>query len=96
MAELMTLLDSVIFKAMLWEKMHVNERQKKVILQMLEDDFAGYMNTSKFAKIADCSTDTALRDIQALKAAGVFIQNSAGGRSTGYRMVRKEELRGGK
>jgi Fic family protein len=49
---------------------------------MLEDGFEGYMNTSKYARLAKCSNDTALRDIQNLKSLGIFIQNSAGGRST--------------
>ena len=53
---------------------------------MLEDSFEGYINTSKYARLAKCSNDTALRDIQNLKALGIFIQNSAGGRSTSYRL----------
>ena len=51
---------------------------------MLENDFKGHMNTSKYAKIVKCSNDTALRDIQELKNRGIFIQNSGGGRSTSY------------
>jgi Fic family protein len=57
-----------------------------IINLMLDDSFEGYMNTSKYAKLAKCSNDTALRDIQELKAYGVFIQNIAGGRSTSYRL----------
>ena len=53
---------------------------------MLEDNFEGYMNTSKYAKLVKCSNDTALRDIRELKTRGIFIQNSAGGRSTSYRL----------
>ncbi len=66
----------------------VNERQRLIINRML-DDFKGHMNTSKFAKLAKCSNDTALRDIQELKARGIFIQNSGGGRSTSYRLPEK-------
>jgi Fic family protein len=58
---------------------------------MLEDDFYGYMNTSKYAKIAKCSNDTALRDIQDLKKRGILIQNSSGGRSTSYRLLGREK-----
>ena len=79
----------VLFKARLWERINlqpVNERQRLVINRMLEHNFQGYMNTSKYAKLAKCSTDTALRDIQALKTSGVFIQNPGGGRSTSYRL----------
>ena len=82
-------LRNVLFKAQLWEKMNwqpFNERQRLVVNRMLEDDFEGHMNTSKYAKLAKCSTDTALRDIQDLKSRGIFIQNPGGGRSTSYRL----------
>jgi Fic family protein len=49
--------------------------QRLIINRMLEDDFKGHMNTSKYAKLAKCSNDTALRDIQDLKDRGIFIQN---------------------
>lgn len=83
-------LSVVLFKAQLWEKINrrsVNERQRLIINRMLEDDFKGHMNTSKYAKLAKCSPDTALRDIQDLKSRGVFIQNPGGGRSTSYRLL---------
>ena len=82
-------LRNVLFKAQLWGKMNqqpVNERQRLIVHRMLDDDFEGHMHTSKYAKLAKCSTDTALRDIQDLKARGVFIQNPGGGRSTSYRL----------
>lgn len=83
-------LSSVLFKAKLWDKINqnpVNERQRLIINRMLADDFKGHMNTSKYAKLAKCSTDTALRDIQELKARGIFIQNPGRGRSTSYRLL---------
>ena len=83
-------LSAVLFKARLWEKINrqpVNERQRLIINRMLEDDFKGNMNTSKYAKLAKCSLDTALRDIQDLKSRGIFIQNPGGGRSTSYRLL---------
>ena len=82
-------LSKVLYKAKLWERINedpVNVRQRNVINRMLEDDFVGYMNTSKYASLAKCSKDTALRDIQALKARKIFIQNPSGGRSTSYRL----------
>lgn len=85
-------LNKVLFKAQLWNKINqnsVNERQRLIINRMLEDSFKGYINTSKYAKLAKCSTDTALRDIQDLKARGIFIQNSSAGRSTSYRLPDK-------
>ncbi len=82
-------LRSVLFKAQLWGEMNrqpVNERQRLVVNRMLEDDFEGHMHTSKYARLAKCSTDTALRDIQDLRARGIFIRNPGGGRSTSYRL----------
>ncbi len=82
-------LSRVLYKARLWEQINenpVNERQRRVINRMLEEDFVGHMNTSKYASLAKCSADTALRDIQNLKTRGVFIQNPGGGRSTSYRL----------
>jgi Fic family protein len=82
-------LTNVLYKAKLWEKANqnpVNERQRIVINRMLEDGFIGHMNTSKYAKFAKCSKDTALRDIQDLKGRGLLIQNEGGGRSTSYRL----------
>lgn len=82
-------LSPVLFKAQLWEKINrrpVNERQRLIINRILEDGFKGRMNTSKYAKLAKCSPDTALRDIQDLKSREIFIQNPGGGRSTSYRL----------
>lgn len=86
-AEIM--LASVLFKAKLWEIINqdpVNNRQKTIINRMLEDDFEGFINTSKYAKLAKCSNDTALRDIQNLTQRGILIKNQGGGRSTSYRL----------
>ncbi|MEY3122475.1 MAG: hypothetical protein RI993_1300 [Pseudomonadota bacterium] len=84
-----TTLGNVLFKAQLWDTINqnpVNDRQRLVINRMLEDDFEGFMNTSKYARLAKCSNDTALRDIQELKERCVFIKNPGGGRSTSYRL----------
>lgn len=86
-----TTLSNVLLKAELWKKINqfpVNGRQRNVINRMLEDGFKGFMNTSKYAKLAKCSNDTALRDIQNLVARGVFLQNEGGGRSTSYSLAR--------
>ena len=58
---------------------------------MLSDDFVGFIQTSKYAKLAKCSTDTALSDILDLKERGIFIQNPGGGRSTSYRLPGREK-----
>ena len=84
-----TTLARVLFKARLWDKINrkpVNERQRLIVNRMLEDNFKGHMNTSRYARLAKCSNDTALRDIQTLKERGIFIRNPGGGRSTSYRL----------
>ncbi len=53
---------------------------------MLKESFDGHMNISKYAKLAKCSYDTALGDIQDLVIRGIFVQNTGGGRSTSYRL----------
>lgn len=85
-----TTLGNVLFKAQLWDminRKYINDRQRLIINRMLEDNFEGLMNTSKYAKLAKCSNDTALRDIQELKQLDIFIQNLGGGRSTSYRLT---------
>jgi Fic family protein len=85
-----TTLDNVMFKSQLWvaiKKSPVNERQRCIINRMLEDNFIGHMNTSKYSKMSKCSNDTSLRDITELKNRGIFIKNPGGGRSTSYRLV---------
>ncbi|MEM8613522.1 MAG: DUF4172 domain-containing protein, partial [Cyanobacteria bacterium P01_H01_bin.105] len=87
-------LANVLYKAQLWNYVNqqpVNERQRLILNRML-DNFKGYMTTSKYAKLAKCSTDTALRDIQDFVLRSVFIQNPGGGRSTSYRLATSEEI----
>ena len=86
-------LTSVLHKARVWERINqspVNARQRKVINRML-DDFKGHLTTSKYAKLAKCSNDTALRDIRELLARGIVEQNVGGGRSTSYRISVPDE-----
>ena len=87
-------LSLILFKAELWNRINltpVNERQRLIINRML-DNFKGYITTSKYSKLAKCSSDTALRDIRELLARHVLIQNPGGGRSTSYRLITAEEL----
>lgn len=88
------LLDHVLYKARFWQFAHrqgLNDRQQLILTRML-DDFEGYLTTSKYAKLAKCSTDTALRDIRELRSYGLIQQNSAGGRSTSYRLSTAAEI----
>lgn len=76
-------------RARFWEKLDalpLNERQRSVLRRYL-DGFEGNLTTSKYAKLAKCSQDTAYRDILNLVSLGVLIQNPAGGRSTSYSLL---------
>ena len=82
-------LKKVIQKARFWEYLKekkINERQKLIINKLL-DGFHGKLSSSKWAKIAKCSQDTALRDIQNLIDQLVLVKEESGGRSTSYIMV---------
>ena len=80
-------LASVLRKAKIWERINnqppLNERQRKVINRLL-DGFEGKLSTSKYAQLAQCSSDTALRDIRILLDRGILIQDAGGGRNTRY------------
>jgi Fic family protein len=87
-------LGAVLRKAKLWQRINpnpVNERQRKVINRML-DNFKGHLTTSKYAKLAKCSNDTALRDIRELLERGIIVKNQGGGRSTSYRLAEPDQV----
>jgi Fic family protein len=82
-------LAAVLSKARLWEAIAavpLNERQRLVINRLL-DGFEGNLTTSKWAKLAKCSQDSALRDILILVERGVLVRNPQGGRSTSYALA---------
>ena len=87
-------LAGVLRKAKIWERINhqspVNERQRKVINQLL-DGFEGRLSTSKYARLAKCSGDTALRDIKILLDQGILIQDRGGGRNTSYRLAEPDD-----
>ncbi len=79
-------LATVLQKARFWETyagVSFNERQR-LMLNKLIDGFEGKLTSSKWAKLAKCSQDTALRDILTLVGSAVLEKESAGGRSTSY------------
>jgi len=61
----------------------LNERQIGVLNRLL-DGIEGRLTTSKWAKLATCSQDTAYRDILDLVDRGALRKDFAGGRSTSY------------
>jgi Fic family protein len=81
-------LDAVLVKTRFWQRWAtgpLNERQVKLLNRRL-DGFKGKLTSSKWAAIAKCSPDTALRDINDLLARGVLRKTDAGGRSTSYEL----------
>lgn len=82
-------LTRVLFKAEFWQKhldIAVNDRQRKLLNKLL-DGFEGKLTSSKWAKIAKCSKDSAVRDINDLIEKGILQKEAAGGRSTNYDLI---------
>lgn len=81
-----TALASVLAKDLFWKRaagVRLNDRQR-LLLNKLLDGFDGKLTSSKWAKIAKCSQDTAQRDIVDLIEQGLLVKDPAGGRSTSY------------
>jgi Fic family protein len=82
-------LQKILRKTEFW-KVHentiFNERQRFVLNKMF-DGFEGKLKSSKWAKIAKCSPDSALRDIKDLIDKGILRQEQQGGRSTNYELA---------
>jgi Fic family protein len=82
-------LQSVMVKARFWDRFvrkPLNDRQIKVMNKLL-DGFEGKLTSSKWAKVAKCSQDTATRDIKDLIERGALKQDAGGGRSTSYSLI---------
>jgi Fic family protein len=79
----------VLMKARFWEshaEKTFNDRQRLILNKML-DGLEGKLTSSKWAKLAKCSQDTALRDILELVQHDVLAKDPAGGRSTSYSLI---------
>lgn len=82
-------MQNILLKNEFWsihENTVLNERQRLVLNKLL-DGFEGKLKSSKWAKIARCSPDTALRDIKDLIDKGILRQEKQGGRSTNYELT---------
>lgn len=86
-AEILT--DRVLRKAITWDWINhvttLSGRQKLVVNSLLDGPDED-ISTSRYAKLAACSLDTALRDIKTLVDAGILQPGESGGRSTKYRL----------
>jgi Fic family protein len=84
-----TTLHKILRKTEFWkinETTPINERQRLMLNKVL-DGFDGKLKSSKWAKIAKCSTDTALRDINDLIEKGILRKELEGGRSVNYELI---------
>lgn len=86
-----TVLADVFRKARFWEihpAASMNQRQHAIINRLF-GGFEGKLTSSKWAKIAKCSQDTAHRDILDLVEKGILVKDPAGGRSTSYSLKKQ-------
>ena len=88
--EAKALVDFTLKKARFFDrhKAHLNNRQIKVILRMMEEEpkeFEGGMTANKYISITKASKATATRDLQILAELGV-LETKGGGRSTRYEL----------
>jgi Fic family protein len=90
-------LEIILDKSRFWEKhkfTSINDRQRKII-NYLYDNYekeVGFLRTSTYAKLADCSTDTALRDLQDLVEKEI-LKSEDSGKKTNYLIISPKNLR---
>jgi Fic family protein len=83
------ILATILLKARFWD-LHAGESfndRQRIMVNMLLNKFEGKLTSSKWAKIAKCSQDTALRDIDDLVNRGILTKDAGGGRSTSYSLA---------
>lgn len=83
------MLAAVLRKGRMWSRANahsLNDRQRLVINRLL-DDFAGKLTSGKYAKLAKCSQDTAIRDIKLLLEHRILRQGEGAGRNTHYELA---------
>jgi len=90
-------LEIILDKAHFWEKhkfTSINERQRKIINYLYDnyDKEVGFLRTSTYAKLVDCSTDTALRDLQDLVEKEI-LKSEDTGKKTNYIMISPKNIR---
>jgi Fic family protein len=84
------ILGAVLGKTRFWDRFakgEINQRQRNMLNRLL-NGFEGKLTSSRWAKLAKCSHDTALRDIEDLIRKEVLVKDAAGGRSTSYSLVK--------
>ena len=90
-------LEVILDKARFWDNhklTQINNRQRQII-NYLFDNYnkeVGFLRTATYAKLANCSTDTALRDLQDLVAKEI-LKSEDSGRKTNYLIVSPKNIR---
>ncbi|MDY0343196.1 MAG: Fic family protein [Lentimicrobium sp.] len=90
-------LEIILDKSHFWDKHRftsLNERQRSVI-NFLYDNYdkeVGFLRTSTYAKLANCSTDTALRDLQDLVVKEILKSDDTG-KKTNYLIISPKNIR---
>ena len=80
------MLSSILDKALFWQnysQADINDRQKKV-LNIYLDGYTGKLTAKNWAKHADVSPDTAVRDVQHLTEIGVLVPQEGRVRNIAY------------
>jgi Fic family protein len=90
-------LEIILDKASFWDRhkfTSINNRQRKTINYLYDnyDKEVGFLRTSTYAKLADCSTDTALRDLQDLVAKKI-LKSEDSGKKTNYLIISPKNIR---
>lgn len=90
-------LEIILDKARFWEKHKfttINERQRKIINYLYDnyDQKVGFLRTSTYAKLSNCSTDTALRDLQDLVEKDI-LKSEDSGKKTNYLIISPKNIR---
>lgn len=87
----------ILDKSHFWDKhkfTSLNERQRKII-NYLYDNYGkevGYLRTSSYAKLANCSTDTALRDLHDMVEKEI-LKSEDTGKKTNYMIISPKNIR---
>ncbi len=90
-------LEIILDKAHFWDRhksTNINERQR-LVTNYLYDNYSkdvGFLRTSNYAKLAKCSTDSALRDLQDL-VSKEMLKAEDSGKKTNYVIVSPKNLR---
>jgi Fic family protein len=90
-------LEIILDKARFWDSHKLktaNDRQRLVINYLYDnyDKEVGFLRTSTYAKLAKCSADTALRDLQDL-AAKEMVKAEDTGKKTNYSVISPKGIR---